>query len=110
MSRPTKDLPGKAANQEIPHALQVQAQERSQIEQGLQEIFRSCTIQHRCCNKRAETAGERCSLVFAFMTTRRGTNPYSRSWRACGNRTPSYTNSSLPGSRSLRRVRGTGHL
>src|SRR5712691_10074256 len=106
MSRPTKDLPGKAANQEIPHVLQVQAQERSQIEQGLQEIVRSCTIQHRCCKTRTETAGERCSLVFAFMTMFLGTNLYSPSWRACGNRTPSSTNSSFPGSRSLRRVRG----
>src|SRR5436309_13238249 len=91
-----------SGKQEIPHALQVQAEERSQIEQGLQETARSCTIQHRCCKRRTETAGERCSLVSAFTTMRMGINPFSPSWRACGNRTPSYTNSSLPGSRSLR--------
>src|SRR5258708_2828220 len=98
-----------SGKQEIPHVLQVQAEEQSQIEQVLQESARSCTIQHRCCKRRTETAGARCSLVSAFTTTLRGTNPFSPSWRACENRTASCTNSSLPGSRSSRRVRGTGH-
>ena len=41
----------------------------------------ACTIQHRCCKTRTETAGERCSLVYAFTTTQMGTNRFSPSWR-----------------------------
>src|SRR2546421_12540030 len=98
-----------SGKQVITYVLQAQAEEQSQIEQGLQESARSCTIQHRCCKRHTETAGARCSLVSAFTTTLRRTNPFSPSWRACENRTVSCTNSSLPGSRSSRRVRGTGH-
>src|ERR1700736_3048622 len=87
-----------SGKQEIPHALQIQAEKRSHIQQGLQDRTRSCTIQHRCCKRRIETAGERCSLVSTFTTMLMEINPFSPSWRACGNRIPSCTNSSLPGS------------
>src|SRR2546421_1861581 len=100
MSRPAKDLQCDSSKQEIPHVLQGQAEEQSQTEQGLQETALSYTIQHRCCKTHTETAGARCSLVSAFTTTLRGTNPFSPSWRTCENRTASCTNSSLPGSRS----------
>src|SRR5260221_4127408 len=92
----------KSGKQEIPHVLQVQAEEQSQIKQVLQDKALSCTIQHRCCKRRTETAGARCSLVSAFTTMLIVINPFSPSWRACENRTASSTNSSLPGSRSLR--------
>src|SRR5712691_9799205 len=104
MSRSTQDLPQWQAGE--PH---LQAEEQSKIEQVLQEKALSCTIQHRCCKTHAETAGARCSLVYVFTTTPRGINQFSPSWRTCENRIASCTNSSLPGSRSSRRVRGTGH-
>src|SRR6266571_1778267 len=82
-----------SGKQEIPHVLQMQVQVQSQTEQGLQESARSCTIQHRCCKAHTETAGARCSLVYAFTTTLMETNLFSPSWRTCENRTASCTNS-----------------
>src|SRR5258708_27023507 len=104
-----KRLAMQSGKQEIPDVLQARAKEQSKIEQVLQEKALSCTIQHRCCKTYTETAGARCSLVTGFTTMLMGTNPFSPSWRTCENRTASCTNSSLPGSRSSRRVRGTGH-
>src|SRR6266568_3624070 len=84
----------------------VAADTRQQLEPVLQEQVLSCTIQHRCCKTHTETAGERCSLVYAFTTMPRGTSRFSRSLRTCGNRILSCTNWSLPGSRSSKRARG----
>src|SRR5260370_37684171 len=67
---------------------------QQQLVPVLQEQVLSCTIQHRCCKMHTETAGERCSLVYAFTTTLMATNRFLPSWRTCENRIAYCTNSS----------------